>query len=88
MLRDMWPEGTPRALTRELDCLDAAVAQISSVVDDALDLQRLRGGKFPVRPARTKIANVLRDVCNQVRMGVIPLAGRSIMPSPDTFRAP
>eukprot|EP00499_Haloplacidia_sp_CaronLabIsolate_P002566 CAMPEP_0196779100 /NCGR_PEP_ID=MMETSP1104-20130614/6179_1 /TAXON_ID=33652 /ORGANISM="Cafeteria sp., Strain Caron Lab Isolate" /LENGTH=677 /DNA_ID=CAMNT_0042149275 /DNA_START=242 /DNA_END=2272 /DNA_ORIENTATION=+ len=77
IMRDSWPFPRKHELTHELSALERSVQTCKTLVDDVMDLRRLRDGRLAVRPQWTRVAGVVRDAVNQVaRMSPVPVALR------------
>eukprot|EP00499_Haloplacidia_sp_CaronLabIsolate_P015546 CAMPEP_0196793514 /NCGR_PEP_ID=MMETSP1104-20130614/33091_1 /TAXON_ID=33652 /ORGANISM="Cafeteria sp., Strain Caron Lab Isolate" /LENGTH=486 /DNA_ID=CAMNT_0042163885 /DNA_START=90 /DNA_END=1547 /DNA_ORIENTATION=+ len=74
VMRDGWPFAADHELSDELATLERAVSSCKVLVDDVLDLRRLREGRLTLQPRACRLAGVVRDAVNQVsRISPVPV---------------
>lgn len=74
IMREAWPFRRGHELSQELATLEQSVQTCKALVDDVLDLRRLRDGKLTVHAHWTRVAGVFRDAVNQVsRISPVPM---------------
>ena len=64
--RELAREGNHELQVKRLNSIDGHVVRLARLVDDLLDVSRLRAGSLEIRPMRTDLVELARDVI-QVR---------------------